>query len=90
MEDGSAFVAELVEVTIDIERCSCHSWYARVVGVIIDERPKCTYGCMDVGVLNRRGAMEINFYLRVEDGPTSEGVLPIQFKRLTPIFIDSP
>ena len=30
---------------------------------------------MDVGVLNRRGAMEINFLVEGEYGPPSEGVL---------------
>ena len=47
--------------------------------MVIGGRPKCIYGCMDVGVLNRREAMEIIFLVRVEDGPPSKGVLPAGF-----------
>ena len=42
--------------------------------MVIDGRPKCTYGCMNVGVLNRRGAMEIIVLVTVEDLPPSEVV----------------
>ena len=45
-----------------------------VVVVLAIQRPKCIYGVVDVCVLRIRGAMEIKFSVRDENGPPSGGV----------------
>ena len=45
-----------------------------VVVVLAIQLLKCIHGVVDVCVLRRGGAMEINFCVRVENGPPSGGV----------------
>ena len=67
-------MAKLLEELVDIRCWCCHDGLMLVVVVLAIQGPKCIYGVVDVCVLRRRGAMEIIFCVRVENGPPSRGV----------------